>query len=107
MSSACGAVALPGCTHRAKRLAHALARLGEVRRVQPHVELRQVEAEHLDARPQVGEPAVGDPLPAVRAQAAVDEVEVGEQLGGRRDSRPGPSASVSPSRCQTNESLRR
>ena len=43
-----------------------------------------MEAEHLDACPQVGEPAVGDPPPAVRAQAAVDEVEVVEQRGGRR-----------------------
>ena len=46
------------------------------------VELRDVEPEQLDAAAQVGEAAVGDARAFVRAQAPVDDVQVGLELLG-------------------------
>ena len=60
---------------------HALVRIGELVRVHPHVQLRDVEPEQLDAAPQVGERAVGDARAAVGAKARVHQLEVGEQRG--------------------------
>ena len=50
--------------------------------MEANVELGDVEAEDLDATAQAGEPPVRDPLAAVRAQAAVDDLEVGHELVG-------------------------
>ena len=97
---------LPGGADCREGLAHSFVRIGEVVRVQADVELGQVEAEDLHARAEVGEPAVCDSLSAVRPQAAVDQLEVGEEVGGRAVAGR-PSTSASPSRCQTKESLRR
>ena len=104
VSSALGPVRAAGGAAAANVCARALVGCREVARVHAHVELREVEAEELDAAAQRGEAAVGDPRAAVRAQAAVDHVEVGEQSS---PSVAAASAVASPSRCQTNESLRR
>ena len=44
------------------------------------IELGDVESEQLDAPTQRGEPAVGNPLSAMRAQRRVDDLEVGHEL---------------------------
>ena len=54
--------------------------LRELRRMEADVELRDVEPEQLDAAAQVGEAAVGDAPAFVRAQAPVDDVQVGLEL---------------------------
>ena len=70
-------------------------------RVRPQVELREVQAEDLDAAAQRCEPAVGDPRTAVGAQAAVEQVELVEQIAR-------PTRSRRPrSRCQIEVSRRR
>jgi hypothetical protein len=48
--------------------------------VQADVELREVEAEELDAASQCAEPAVGQARAAVLPEAAIDELEVGGKL---------------------------
>ena len=61
-----------------ERCARALApNLG---RVQPDVELRDMEPEDLDTTPKIRQRAVGDAAAAVRAQATVDDVQVGSEL---------------------------
>src|SRR5438128_12647041 len=50
--------------------------------MQPHVELRQMEAEDLDAPSQSGEPAGRDARTAVLRQAACEHVEVRQQFSG-------------------------
>src|SRR5207248_5561306 len=54
------AVAATSLGNRGEGLADALRRLGEVVRVHAHVELREMEAEELDAASQSGERALGD-----------------------------------------------
>ena len=68
-----------GVADGAERRVCALVRLGELVRVQAHVELRDVEPEQLDAPPQIGEVPVGDARPAVGTQARVHQLEVGQQ----------------------------
>ena len=55
--------------------------------VRPQVELRQVQPEDLDPAPQRRKPAVGDACAAVRPQARVEQLELGEQLVGRARTR--------------------
>jgi hypothetical protein len=49
--------------------------------VEANVELREMEAEQLDSPAERRQPAVGDPPGSVRAQAPVEDVEVGGELG--------------------------
>ena len=76
------AVAGARVAHGAERRVRALVGRRQLVRVQAHVELRDVEAEQLDAPAQVGERPVGDARAAVGAQARVHQLEVGEQLVG-------------------------
>ena len=94
--------------HGAERRVRALVRRLELVRVQAHVELRDVEAEQLDAPAQVGQRAVGDARAAVGAQARVHQLEVGEQRVGvvRRRARALRSSRFS-RRLPTKLSLRR
>ncbi len=55
---------------------------GQLLGVEADVELGHVEAEELDPPAEAGKPPVGDSLSPVRAQAAVDDVEVGLELLG-------------------------
>ena len=50
--------------------------------MESHVELRDVEAEQLDAPAEIGQRAVGDACAAVGAQARVHQLEIGEQRFG-------------------------
>ena len=76
-------------------------------RVEPEVERRPGEAEDVEAPPQRGEAAVGDPRAAVVAEARLDEVELGTQRPrptGRRRRRAAPrstsaAAGTAPSGC--------
>src|SRR5438132_13999611 len=52
--------------------------------MQPDVELREVEAEELDAPPQFGEPAARDPRAAILLEAPSHHVDVVEQGVGVR-----------------------
>src|SRR2546430_13912029 len=55
--------------------------------MQPDVELREVEAEELDAPPQLGEPAARDPRAAILLEAPSHHVDVVEQGVGVRVAR--------------------
>ena len=81
------------------RLARALAL--ELARVQPHVELRDVEAEDLDLPLERGDAAVGDAAAAVRLEARADHAR------GRRAAPSATRSASLPSRHHMNESLRR
>src|SRR5438105_3375118 len=71
-------MATAGIGDRGQRGAGAVApNLG---RVQPDVELREVEPEDLDAPPEIGQTAVGDPGSPIRPQAAVENGEIGGEL---------------------------
>ena len=76
--AAAGAPRPPRAPRARRRLALAAAC------VHAQVERRHVQAEQLEAAPERGEPAVGDPRAAVAAQARVDKVELRLQLVGRR-----------------------
>ena len=71
-----------GARDGGERSARRRRRPREITRVQSHVELGQVEPEHLDPAPERRQPAVREPRAAVRAQAAVDDLEVGESSAG-------------------------
>jgi hypothetical protein len=60
--------------HAGEERTQVLRGLVQVACVYAHVELRQVEPEELDPLPERGQPAIGDPRRAVRAQAAVDDL---------------------------------
>src|SRR5581483_6270259 len=77
------AVALLHASGGCERASRARGRPAQLPRVQANVELGEVEAEELDPSPELGEAAICEPLAAVRAQAPVDQLEVGEQPGGR------------------------
>ncbi len=68
--------------HRPERLVQALVGGGELIGVHADVELRDVEAEQLDAAAQVGELAVRDARAAVGAEARVHQLEIEQQAVG-------------------------
>ena len=65
-----------------QRVVRPRARLAQLARMQPQVELGKMEAEDLDSPPQRCEPAGRDARSPVRRQAAREHVEIREQLGG-------------------------
>ena len=79
VSSARGPCGVQRVADSAERRERALVGLGELVRVQAHVELRDVKAEQLDAPAQIGQVPVGNARAAVGAQARVHQLEVGEQ----------------------------
>ncbi len=77
-------VPLANALDRLERAGDPLAAGVEVLRMQPHVELGDVEAEQLDPSPQRRQPAPCDPGAAVRPQARIDERQVGRKLVRRQ-----------------------
>ena len=74
------AVALERVADGSERRLRPLVRGRELIRVEPHVELGDVEAEHLDAPAQIRQRAIGDACAAIGPQARVHQLEIGEQL---------------------------
>ena len=99
VSSACAPCRTPRLVRCGERLARPVG--VEVARMQPHVELRDVEAEDLDHPLEPRHAAFGDPAPAVCAQGCR------ARAAGRRAARPRPRSPSFPSRHHMKESLRR
>ena len=76
-----GSVPRTGTRDRREGLSYSSARPAEIVGVDAYVELREVESEQLDATAKRGEPPVRNACRAPLAQAAVDHVEIGGQLG--------------------------
>ncbi len=77
-----------GTCNGGDRLPHAFRRRTEILGVKTNVELRQVEAEELDAPPQRGEPSVGDALCTAGTKAPVEDVEIERERRRRRVALP-------------------
>ena len=72
---------MPAARGDGRRDSVAGARFAEVARMQPQVELRDVEAEDLDHPLESRDSTVGDPATAVRREALADRTQVVEQVG--------------------------
>ena len=83
------AVAFAGPVQGLQQGLRPLASRLHVLRVQTYVECRNVKAEQLHATAKRGQLAVRDPSASVLAEAAVEQIEVGSQVGRRPVSRLG------------------
>ena len=80
---------LPRARDRRDRRAEPLGAGAQLAGVDADVELRELEPEELDAAPQRRQPTVRHPVCAAGPQAAVEEVEIGGEVGGRCVAGPG------------------